>query len=115
MYINNIVKKAHCTANMTHRCSVPQHVSLLVRAFVIPLLLEYSSVTWSPSLKRDIQYIQQVQRRLTKRLRGKVTLWTLLRGFHDHSSAEHLQLEVRRLKFDLIMCYKIIFDIVRVN
>jgi len=76
-------------------------------------LLEYNSlnsVTWSPSLKRDIQHIEQVQRRFKR-----------LRGFHDYSYAERLQLlnldslKVRRLKFDLIMCYKIIFSVVRVN
>jgi len=84
-----------------------------VRAFTtyVRPLLEYNSVIWCPSLKRDIQHIEQVQRRFTKRLRG----------FHGYSYTESLQLlnldslEVRRLKFDLIMCYKIIFGIVRVN
>ena len=112
-YISDIVKKAHCRANMIHRCFLSQNACLLVRAFTtyVRPLLEYNSATWSPSLKRDIQHIEQVQRRFTKRLRG----------FHDYSYAERLQLlnldllEMCRLKFDLILCYKIIFGIVRVN
>jgi len=60
---------------------------------------------------RDITLIEQVQRRFTKRLRG----------YGNISYAERLRLlnldtlEVRRLKFDLIFCYKIIFGLVRVN
>jgi len=75
-------------------------------------LLEYNSVTWNRSLKRDIQHIEQVQCRFTERLRG----------FCDHSYAQRLQLlnldslEVQRLKFDLIMCFKIIiYGIVHVK
>ena len=67
-------------------------------------LLEYNCVVWSPSLVRDVTLIEQVQRRFTKRLRG----------FRNISYAERLKLldvdtlEVRRLKFDLVYCYKII-------
>ena len=85
---------------MIHRCFVSQNASLLVRAFItyVRPLLEYNSVTWSPSLKRDIQHTEQVQRRFTKRLRGS----------HDCSYAERFQLlnldslKVRRLKFDVL-------------
>jgi len=60
---------------------------------------------------RDITLIEQVQRRFTKRLRG----------YRNISYAERLRLlnldtlEVLRLKFDLIYCYKIVFGLVRVN
>jgi len=70
-------------------------------------------VVWSPSLMRDITLIEQIQRRFTKRLRGP--------GYRNISYAERLRLlnldtlKVRRLKFDLIYCYKIVFGFLRVN
>ena len=83
-YISDIAKKAHCTANMIHRCYVSQNVGLtyVVKARIKRQLLEYNSVIWCPSLKRDIQDIEQVQRRFTKRLRA----------FHGYSYTERLQL-----------------------
>jgi len=81
-----------------------------VHSYVRPLL-EYNCVVWSPGLVRDVTLIEQVQRRFTKRLRG----------LRNISYAERLKLlnldtlESRRLKFDLIYCYKIIFGLLRVN
>ena len=49
---------------------------LLVRAFVtyVRPILEYNSIIWSPSLVRDIEQLEKVQRRFTKRLRGMKSL-----------------------------------------
>jgi len=98
---------------MIHRCFVSRNVNLLIRAFTVYVrpLLEHNSVIWSPQLKQDITAVEQVQRRFTKRLHGlrdlpyteRLTLLNL------HS------LELRRLHFDLIMCYRIVFGLVRVN
>jgi len=55
--------------------------------------------------------IEKVQRRFTKRLRG----------FNNLSYGSRLArlglctLELRRLHFDLILCYKIVFGLVHVN
>jgi len=74
------------------------------RVYVRPLL-EYNSVIWSPRLKCDIEAIERVQRRFTKRLPG----------YHKYSYSERLRLlqlpslETRRLQNDLIWCYKIVF------
>ena len=66
---------------------------------------------WSPSLKRDVTLIEQVQRRFTKRLRGYRDL-----PYHEHLNKLNLEtLELRRVKSDLVLCYKIIFDIVHLN
>jgi len=45
---------------------------LFVCAFVAYLrpILEYNSVVWSPSLQRDSETIEKIQRRFTKRLIG---------------------------------------------
>ena len=63
------------------QCDVLKHVTadLLVRACVtyICTVTEYNSVVWSPDLKRDIEAIEKVQRRFTKKARWTegTTLW----------------------------------------
>jgi len=60
---------------------------------------------WSSHLKQDINFIESVQRRFTKRLRG----------FGKNTYSKRLELfdlpslELRRLRFDLVWAYKIIF------
>jgi len=74
-------------------------------------ILEYNSIIWSPSLIRDIEQAEKVQRHFTKRLLGMRCL----------SYDERLQklglprLQLRRLHLDLIFCYKIVFGLVCVN
>ena len=48
---------------------------LPLRAFTVYVLplLEYNSIVWSPQGKQDIEYIERVQRRYTKRLPGLKT------------------------------------------
>jgi len=64
--------KGHQRANAILRCFETRDGDLLVRAFVtyVRSLMEYNSVVWSPDLKRDIEAIEKVQRRFTKRLTG---------------------------------------------
>jgi len=67
----------------------------LFKAYVRPIL-EYNSVIWSSSLRKDVAAIEKVQWRFTKRLHG----------LKDLSYAERLQclnissLELRRLHLD---------------
>jgi len=76
-------------------------------------LVEYNSVVWSPYRKCDIVAVENVQHRLTKRLPG----------FAEHSYSKRLSLpvrklpslELRRLRFDLIYCYKIIFGLIDID
>jgi len=70
-HISEITLKAHQRANPIIRCFVSGDTRLLVRAFIVYVrpLLEYNSVIWSPSLIKDIDLIEQVHRRFTKRLR----------------------------------------------
>jgi len=112
-HINDIVFKAHQRANLIFRCFVSHNTHLLLRAFVtyVRPLLEYNCIIWSPSHKCDIDLIEQVQRRFTKRLKG----------FRHYPYEKRLQLlnipklETRRLQQDLIWCYKILFGHVSVN
>ena len=105
--------RAHRRANLIHRCFVSGNVNLLIRAFLtyVRPLVEYNSVVWSPYRKGDILAIENVQRRFTKRIPG----------FSECSYSERLSLlklpslELRRLRFDLIYCYRIIFGLVNIN
>ena len=110
-HINHIVAKAHARACLIHECFfVCRDTSNLVRAFMtyVRPLLEYYSCVWSPHLKNSIYKVESVQRNFTKRLRG---LSNLL--YSDRLAALNLpSLELRRLRIDLIWCYKILFGVV---
>jgi len=81
-----------------------------VLVYVRPLV-EHNSVVWSPSTLRDIDAIESVQRRFTKRLPGLYSV-----SYTDRLKRLHLQsLELRRLITDLIWCYKIVFGHVDVD
>jgi len=93
---------------------VSNDVNLLARAFTVYVrpLVEYCSIAWSKNLlKQDIEQLEKVQWRFTKRLHGLRSLPYKDRlcflGLHS--------LELRRLQLDLIYCYKIVFRLVDVN
>ena len=60
-HINEIVNKAHQRANHIIRCFVSGNTRVLVRAFIVYVrpILEYNSVIWSPSLRKDIDAIEK--------------------------------------------------------
>ena len=100
VHIQDIVVKALQRSNAIHRCFLSRNVSLLTRAFLVYVrpLVEYNSVVWSPHLKQDINLIESVQRRFTKRLSG----------FGKYTYSKRLELldlpslELRHLHFDLV-------------
>jgi len=113
-HVNNIVAKAHQRANVIHKCFTSRNRKLLVPAYLayVRPLLEYrpNSIIWSPYLKCDVDAIEKVQRRFTKRIPG----------FGNYSYVERLnllhlpRLEMRRMQNDLIWCYKILFGHVKI-
>jgi len=60
-------------------------------------------VIWSPYILKDIGAVESVQRRFTY---PAIILWTYSERLER---ANLLSLELRRLNFDLIWCYKILF------
>jgi len=64
-----MIVKAHKRAYMIHRAFVSHTTDLLVRAYLVYVrpLVEYNSVVWSPYTVQDIEAIEQVQRRFTKK------------------------------------------------
>ena len=112
VHVNNIAAKAHQRANAIHKCFTSRNTNLLVRAsltYVRPLL-EYNSIIWSPHFKCNVDTIEKVQRRFTKRIPGFGNC-----SYDECLNLLHLPiLEIRRLRYDLIWCYKILFSHVKV-
>ena len=84
-----------------------------MRAFMVYVrpIVEYNSIIWSPSTARDIDAVESVQRRFTKRL---PTLKNL--SYRERLKCLNIfSLELRRLHTDLFWCYKIVFGLVYVN
>ena len=98
---------------LLHKCFLSRDPSTLVKAFTVYVrpMLEYCSCVWSPHLVQDIESIERVQRRFTKRLRG-------LSGFTYEQRLQSTGLErldVRRLRANLISTYKIVFGLTCLN
>ena len=108
-HINLIVSKALSRSYLLRKCFVSRDRDTLVKGFTVYVrpLLEYCSTVWSPHLHKDIEAIERVQRRFTKYLPG-------LRSY-DYTDRLKIvgleRLEIRRIRFDLIMAYKIIFGL----
>ena len=112
-HIDQIVQRAYSRANLIHKCFLSRDVSTLTRAFCVYVrpMLEYASCIWSPHLQNNVQKVESVQRKFTKRLLGFKSLdykTRLLRLGLD-------SLEMRRLQQDLIYTYKILFGHVNVD
>jgi len=74
-------------------------------------IVEHNSVIWSPYTARDIDAVESVQRRFTKRL---PTLSNM--SYNDRLRCLNISsLELRRHHNDLYWCYKVVFGLVLVN
>jgi len=109
-HISQVVKRAFIRSNLICKCFISRNVDNLLQAFLVYVrpVLEYASCVWSPHYIGDIQKIESVQRRFTKRLPGYDT-------FDYKSRLTKLgieSLEMRRLRQDLIFTYKIVFGLV---
>jgi len=108
-----IVNKAQHRAALILRTFKSREPALLFKAFLtyVRPLLEYCSPVWAPVYKTDIELIERVQRNFTKRLLG----------FRNKSYSDRLNLlnadtlELRRLKCDLVMIFKIVHKFVDIN
>ena len=109
-HIANIARKASTRCFLISKCFLSKDSASLVRAFktFVRPLLEYNSPVWSPYLQKDINLIERVQRRFTKRLAG-------MEGYSYDERLQALKLErleARRMRTDIITAYKIIFGFI---
>jgi hypothetical protein len=102
----NIVSKASRVSALVFRSFTSKDRNLLIRAFktYVRPLLEYATVVWTPHLICDIKSVENVQRRVTKRVLRNFNL-----SYDDRLHALNLErLELRRIHFDAIMAYNIL-------
>ena len=107
-HVDQIAARAFIRASLIHKCFVSRDIATLTRAFIVYVrpLLEYASCVWSPHQVGRINQIEAVQRKFTKRLPGLAML-----SYGERLSYLGLEsLEMRRLKQDLIYCYKVVFS-----
>ena len=120
VYINNRLKynehvdvitaKARQRVGLLFKCFVTRDALTLTKAYVtyVRPILEYASVIWNSNSVILLHKIESVQRMFTRRLRGLDGL-----SYKDRNAALNLEsLELRRLKADLIMAYKVIFGLI---
>lgn len=101
--IANMVNKANARAALILRSFKTREPQISYKAFVICVrpILEYCSAVWNPSYKCDVQKVEAVQRRFTKKLRSLRNL-----NYCEHlHRLESETLEVRRIKTDLVTVY----------
>jgi hypothetical protein len=105
-HINSIVSKCNQRIGMFFRGFVSRNYKLLSKFFTtyIRPILDYNSCVWNPSVKYLIDLLENVQRKFTKRINSISHL-----PYLERLSILNLEpLELRRLKTDLIMYFKII-------
>jgi len=109
LHINTIVAKASQRANAILRCFQSRDPCVLLRAFKVYVrpILEFNTTVWSPVQKKDIEAIEKVQRRFTKRLTGLSAY-----SYSERLRKLNLQsLELRRIHYDLTLTYQIVFGL----
>ena len=112
-HILSVAKKASSKSFLIRRCFQSKNPSLLSSAFtsyVCPIL-EYLSPIWSPHSVKDVDIIENVQRRFTK-------LFPHLRSLPYSTRLTRLglsSLQARRIKSDLCSCYKITYSLTVLN
>jgi len=105
-HISKITHIAHSRSCLILKCFFTRNPVVLVKAFCtyVRPVLEYCTPVWSPHLTGLIDKLEKVQRRFTKKLYGMSNL-----SYNERLVSLKLDsLYNRRVKQDLIMCYKII-------
>jgi len=117
-----LAKKANARCALILNCFTSANIKFQTLAFTcyVRPILEYGSVVWNPHFKTDINKIEAVQRRFTKRLlahtRQAAGLSYDQRLVYLNEHGIPLQkLEFRRVITDLKFCYKILHNLVDVQ
>jgi len=112
-HIKSVVSRGHLRAIQIWRCFLCKDIDILLKAFTtyVRLLLEYCSPVWSPVSVTLVNELESVQRRFTKRLPG-FNIFT----YDDRCARLGIdRLELRRLRADIILCYKILHGLVSLS
>ena len=101
-----VSNKAHSVCGLILRCFVTKSPDFMVKMFITfaRSILEYCSPAWSPYHICDIDKIENVQRRFTKRISGLYET-----PYLDRLAFLKLEsLETRRIKSDILQTFKIV-------
>jgi len=112
-HVTSVVFSANQRVNLLLRSFLTRNRTVLVKAYItyVRPILECGSVVWSPHKTGDISCIEKVQRSFTKRLPGLKNF-----TYRDRLAVTNIEtLECRRLRADLVMCYKIVFSLTNVD
>jgi len=112
-HINSITAKALRRVGLLFKCFITRGHNILVKAFntYVRPVLEYASSIWSLTQIGPINRLESVQRRFTKRFPGIGHL-----TYRERLSALNLEsLEIRRLRLDLLLTYKITFGMADID
>ena len=105
-HISAVCSKARSRIGLLFRGFVSRDRTTMVKAYKVYVrpILEYCSVVWSPWQIGLITALENVQRYFTRRL-----IWPALMSYRDRLAVLDIELlELRRIKSDLIMCFKIL-------
>ena len=109
VHINNIYGKAASLSYRILKCFRSKNIwtlLLLYKSYVRPLLV-FNTEVWSPYFKKDIDRIESVQKRYTKLICQRCNI--PFSSYTDRLEKLNLTtLHDRRIKFDLILMFKII-------
>jgi hypothetical protein len=112
-HIDSIVVKAKQRIYLIFKSFQSREVALFVFAFktyILPIV-DYCSSIWYPTKLEDIDRIENVQRFFTKRLYG-----LYYKSYNERLVACALvSLELTRLRTDIILCYKIVHNIISLD
>jgi hypothetical protein len=115
-YCTEIAAKALARLALLFRVFRTKNKEVLIRAFTtyVRPLVEYETSVWSPYYKKDIERIEQVQRVFTRRLYRRCG-WKKPDYMLRLKNLGLDSLESRRVKNDLVMCYKIVTNKVDID
>jgi len=105
-HIMKICKSASATSNLIYKCFHNRSRTFLKKLFQVYVRpkLEYASQVWNPYHIKDIDAIEKIQRKFTKRIPGLHYL-----PYSERLRILNLErLELRRIHLDLTLVYKII-------
>jgi hypothetical protein len=111
-HIDKIIGKAYSRIGTLFRGFSCRNLSFLRLAYItyIRPIMEYASCVWSPHLLKDINALENVQRHFSKRIKAISEL-----SYTERLALLDLEpLELRRLKCDLVMYFKILNNLVSV-
>jgi hypothetical protein len=110
VHINGIVCKARHRFSTLFREFIIRNLSIMRQAFIsyVRPILEYNSIICNPNYKYLIDAIEQVQHNFTKRIPAIMSL-----PYPERLVI--LNLELRRLRFDLTYYYKVLHNLIPMN